>query len=94
MGYPSQPVDIPIYGLNQVPPNRAGPSGRLARVKNAQVRRFIAAQQTVGVNTPAQIQLDPRDGMVSFPSTARSVVTGAPAALSWSTPKLLDSLGN
>lgn len=94
MAYSPQPVDIPIYGLNQVPPGRAGPSGRLLSAKNAQVRRFVAAQQTIGVNTPAQIQLDPRDGLVSFPAAARSVVDGAPTTLSWNTPQLLDSLGD
>ena len=94
MGYDPQPVDIPIYGLNQVPPGRSGPSGRLLSAKNAQVRRFVAAQQTIGVNTPAQIQLDPRDGMVSFPAAARSVVDGTPVSLSWNTPQLLDSLGD
>ena len=94
MAYDSQPVDIPIYGLNQVPPGRAGPAGRLLSAKNAQVRRFVAAQQTIGVNTPAQIQLDPRDGMTSFPTSARSIVDGSSASLSWNTPQLLDSLGD
>lgn len=94
MAYQSQPTDVPIYGLNQVPPGRAGPSGRLLSAKNMQVRKFVAAQQTIGVNTPAQIQLDPRDGMVSYPTGARSVVDGSPASLNWNTPQLLDALGN
>jgi hypothetical protein len=94
MGYPSQEIDIPIYGLNQALPERSGPLGRVKTAINGRSRKFIPAAQTIGVNTPAQITLEPRDGIHSLPNTARSIVNGLPAAADWTNPEILGALGD
>lgn len=94
MSYQPQEVDIPLYGMNQVLPDRSGPVGKIKRLVNAQVRKFVPGQQTIGVNTPTQISVDPRDGLVSLSSAGRSVVDGTPVSLTWGTPELLAKLGD
>lgn len=94
MAYRPQEVDVLFYGPNQVLPDRAGPTGRIKSLKNAKVRKYVGATATLSGTTPSRIQIDPRDGLVPLPSTARSVTSGEPVTLDWSSPQLLEAIGD
>lgn len=75
------PVDVSLLPMNQQAPASAGPVGRVERIVNGIVRKFIA-----GGNGP-RMRIEKRPGLTPLATTARS--DGAEVAAP-SSPKLLD----
>lgn len=73
-------------------PDTAGPVGRLKRLINAKITKYLGATATPGVATGARVKVEQREGVEALTQTARSNVDGSQVTLPWGPPELLDSL--
>lgn len=81
-------VDVPLGSLNQLPPDHAGPTGRLVQLYDAITRRYDAAN---GKRT----QIDPRPSFVSLSNVLRNSQTGVvDVDGAWANPSFLFALGD
>lgn len=85
-------VDCSLSTLNQTPSDTMGPMGRLQDLVNCVVKRYLPHYTGTQGVVPAKIRVEPRDGFVSLPATARSVLTGSPTTVAWNQQRLLAEL--
>jgi len=80
-------VDIPIGSLNLLPPDHAGPNGRLTALYDAIFTQYQQAETK-------KLQIDPRGGFASFSNVLRSHVGFGPESGTWANPSFLFALGD
>lgn len=85
-------VDMSLSITDQTPSSTMGPLGRLKRMINAQVRRYLPHYQGAQGVVPAKIKVEPRDAFNSLPATARSVINGDLTTVTWDKQRLLAEL--
>lgn len=95
MAFNPRVAEAQFYGPSQQLPKDAGPYGRLASLLDARIRKYVGstASPTTGATTPSQIQIDARDGFVSFVAAAKSIIDGSNATVNWSNPQILAAFG-
>lgn len=90
MALRSSVIDIPFSIPDQTQPKHTGPIGRIERLINAEVTRYIPPSPGV----QARNEIDQRKGFESLSSQARNVLTGDDIAAAWDNPDLLATLGD
>src|ERR1700690_1244984 len=85
-------IDIPLSIADQTPPDTAGPVGRLKRLINGQITKYLGATATPGVATGARVKIEQREAFTALSLATRSNVDASVITPAWTPPELLDSL--
>lgn len=84
-----QTVEVPFGTLDTIPPDHAGPSGRLSRMIDCEVQNYTLPAP----GTLARMLVQPRGGFGSLTQSLRSSVDGTSTGTSWIRPELISSTG-
>lgn len=90
MALRSNVIDIPFGVPDQTQPKHTGPIGRIERLIDAEVTKYVPPAPGV---IPRN-EIDQRKGFESLPTFTRDVLTGDDIAASWNDPDLMATLGD
>lgn len=82
-------VNIPLATMDQLPSKHSGPIGRIERLKNMTVSKYVPTE-----GGPERMRVDPRRAFVALSTDGRDPLDGTTETLSWDNPELFATLGN